>query len=64
MARLYGRNVPDEQYEALRRRAAKHHRSIAAEVLAMLEETLLTARELEAHRSAAKMTTKNTTTSG
>jgi len=63
MARLYGRNVPDEQYEALRRRAAKHHRSIAAEVVAMLE-TLLTARELEARRSAAKMTTKNTTTSG
>jgi plasmid stability protein len=59
MARLYVGNVPDEQYEALRL-----HRSIAAEGVAMLEETLLTARELEARRSAAKRTTKNTTTGG
>jgi plasmid stability protein len=64
VARLYVRNVPDEQYEALPRRAAKNHRSISAEVVAMLEETFLTARELEARRSAAKMTTKNTTTGG
>jgi plasmid stability protein len=64
MARLYVRNVPDEQYEALRRRARKNHRSIAAEVVAMLEEKLLSRQVLEARRNAAKKTTKNTATGG
>jgi plasmid stability protein len=64
MARLYVRNVPDEQYEAWRRRARENHRSIAAEVVAMLEETLLTAKELEARRNAAKKITKITIRGG
>jgi plasmid stability protein len=64
MARLYVRNVPDERYEALRRSARENHRSIAAEVITMVEEALLTANELEARRNAAKKTTKITTTGG
>jgi len=58
MARLYVRNVPDEQYQALRHRARENHRSIAAEVIAMFEEALLSRQELEARCNAAKKTTK------
>jgi plasmid stability protein len=50
MANLYVRNVPDELYEALRRRAREHHRSIAAEVLVLLEENIPTAKELRGRR--------------
>jgi plasmid stability protein len=46
MPTLYVENVPDELYEALRRRARENRRSIAAEVLAMLEDNVPTAREL------------------
>ena len=48
MATLYVENVPDDLYEALRSRAKARRRSIAAEVLALLEENVPTARELEA----------------
>ena len=50
MATLYVKNVPDELYEALRERARQHRKSIAAEVLALLEESVPTARELKARR--------------
>lgn len=33
------KNVPDELAEHLRRRAAKHHRSLQGELLAILEES-------------------------
>ena len=33
------KNVPDELAERLRRRAAKHHRSLQGEILAILEES-------------------------
>ncbi|HWF12170.1 MAG TPA: Arc family DNA-binding protein [Candidatus Acidoferrales bacterium] len=46
MATLYVENVPDDLYEALRNRAKGSRRSMAAEVLAMLEESIPTAREL------------------
>ena len=46
MATLYVENVPDDLYEALRSRAKARHRSIAAEVLAMLELNVPTAQEL------------------
>lgn len=46
MATLYVENVPDDLYEALRSRAKARHRSIAAEVLALLEENIPTAQEL------------------
>jgi plasmid stability protein len=47
MATLYVENVPDELYEALRNQAKARRRSIAAEVLALLEENVPTARELK-----------------
>jgi plasmid stability protein len=50
MATLYVENVPEDRYAALRRRAKEHHRSIAAEVLAMLEENVPTEKELRSRR--------------
>ena len=48
MATLYVENVPDDLYEALRSRAKAKRRSIAAEVLALLEENVPTEKELKA----------------
>jgi plasmid stability protein len=48
MATLYVENVPDDLYEALRSRAKARRRSIAAEVLSLLEENIPTAQELRA----------------
>jgi plasmid stability protein len=50
MATLYVENIPDDLYEALRGRARARRRSIAAEVLALLEETIPTAEELKARQ--------------
>ena len=50
MATLYVENVPKELYEALRSRARARRRSIAAEVLALLEENVPTAQELKARQ--------------
>lgn len=50
MATLYVRNVPDDLYEALRKRARQNRRSITAEVLAVLEQNIPTSRELRARR--------------
>jgi plasmid stability protein len=62
MATLYVENIPDELYEALRSRAKARRRSIAAEVLALLEENVPTARELRARhefvRKLARMRRK------
>ena len=54
MATLYVENVPDELYEALRRRARQNRKSIAAEVLTLLEQNVPTARELRARRDAMR----------
>jgi len=51
MATLYVENVPEELYEALRDRARQRHRSIAAEVLLLLEENIPTEEELRARRN-------------
>lgn len=51
MPTLYVENVPKDVYESLRDRARGRHRSIAAEVLALLEENIPTARELRARRA-------------
>jgi plasmid stability protein len=48
MATLYVENIPDDLYEALRNRAKSRRRSIAAEVLALLEENVPTQRQLQA----------------
>jgi plasmid stability protein len=50
MATLYVENVPDELYDALRQRARKHRKSIAAEVITLLEHNVPTARELRRRR--------------
>jgi len=34
------KNVPDDVAERLRRRAARHHRSVQGELMAILEESL------------------------
>lgn len=38
MAILHTRNVPDDLYARIRERAALEHRTLSAEVLALLEE--------------------------
>ena len=40
MATLHVRNVPDELYEQLRRRATKESRSLSSEVIRLLERAL------------------------
>jgi len=47
MATLYVENVPDELYEALRNRAKQNRKSIAGEVISLLEDTLPTAAQLK-----------------
>ena len=47
MATLYVENVPDELCQSLRKHAKAHRRSIAAEVLVLLEENVPTAEELK-----------------
>jgi plasmid stability protein len=47
MATLYVENVPDDLYSALRDRARQHRKSLAAEVLSLLEENVPTAAELK-----------------
>ena len=52
MATLYVENVPDEIYKALRKRARANRKSIAAEVIAILEWHVPTEAELKRRRKA------------
>jgi plasmid stability protein len=52
MATLYVENVPNDLYDALRKRARRQRRSLAAEVLSLLEENIPTEKDLK-HRRAA-----------
>jgi plasmid stability protein len=52
MPTLYVENVPKDLYEAVRARARKNRSSIAAEVIALLKETVPTAAELRRRRLA------------
>ena len=54
MATLYVENVPDDLYEALRKRARAQRRSIAAEVLVLLEQNIPTKRTRKARRDFLK----------
>jgi plasmid stability protein len=54
MATLYVENVPDAVYKALRERAGKNRKSIAAEVIALLEQNVPTAEELRRRREFAR----------
>ena len=51
MPTLYVENVPSPRYKALRKQARARGRSIATEVLAILEQTVPTAEELSARRA-------------
>ena len=51
MATLYVENVPDELYEALRSRAKQNRKSIAGEVISLLEERIPTAAQLEKRKA-------------
>ena len=46
MPTLYVENVPDELYKALRERAKQQRKSIAAEVITLLQQHVPTASEL------------------
>lgn len=48
MATLYVENVPDDLYSALRSQARHNRKSIAAEVIAMIEQSVVTPKELRA----------------
>ena len=50
MATLYVENVPEPIYKALRERARKNRKSIAAEVIELLQQNIPTAEELKARR--------------
>ena len=56
MATLYVENIPDELYESLRSHARKHRKSIAAEILTMLEQRFPSERELRRRRSIVQAT--------
>jgi plasmid stability protein len=48
MATLYVENIPDDLYAALREQARQNRKSIAAEVTALLEQTVVTPSEMRA----------------
>ncbi len=50
MATLYVENVPDELYNALRERARERRKSVAAEVISLLEENVVTSVERRSRR--------------
>jgi plasmid stability protein len=54
MPALYVENVPDDLYQALRKRARQNRKSIAAELISLLERNVPTARELQGRREFYK----------
>ena len=50
MATLYVENVPDDLYAALKKRAKSNKKSVASEVIALLEQFIPTEAELEKRR--------------
>ena len=50
MPTLYIENVPDDLYDAIRAKAKAKRKSIAAEVMVVLEQNFPTAKELKARR--------------
>jgi plasmid stability protein len=50
MATLYVENVPEDVYKALRKRAKENRKSIAAEVIALLKQSIPTEVELKRRR--------------
>ncbi len=58
MPTLYVENVPDQIYEALRKRAQEHRKSISAEVLNLLAENVPTDEELVRRKAILARITK------
>jgi plasmid stability protein len=54
MATLYVENVPDELYDAIRKRARENRSSIAREVVQVLKEHVPTAAELRRRKALYK----------
>jgi plasmid stability protein len=54
MPTLYVENVPDDLYEALRKRAREHGNSVAAEVISLLSDNVPTTTELARRRKFLK----------
>jgi plasmid stability protein len=50
MPTLYVESIPDDLYEALRHQAREHRKSIAAEVVSLLEQNVVTAAERKARQ--------------
>ncbi len=50
MPTLYVENVPEDLYAALKQRAQEHRKSVAAEVLELLAENVVTPAEQEARQ--------------
>ena len=56
MPTLYVENIPDDLYRALRKRARENRKSIAAEVISLLERNIPTVKELQRrHEFYARM---------
>lgn len=49
------KNAPDNVVERLRQRAARHHRSLQGELLAIIEEAMETDRELSPRELLAEV---------
>jgi plasmid stability protein len=68
MATLYVENVPEELYDALKKRAKGNRNSISAEVLTLLRENVATEQELKRRRKLfedlKKLRSANPLTSG
>lgn len=68
MPTLYVENVPEELYNALRQRARQHRTSISAEVLALLNDNVVTASERRARqqffRAAERLRSESTASPG
>ena len=54
MPALYVEKIPDDLYRALRKRARENRKSIAAEVISLLERNVPTAKELQQRREFYK----------
>jgi plasmid stability protein len=54
MPTLYVENIPNDLYQALRKRARENRKSIAAEVISLLERNVPTAKELQSRREFYK----------
>jgi plasmid stability protein len=54
MPTLYVENIPASLYKALKERARKNRKSVAAEVIELLQQNVPTAEELRSRREFAR----------